>query len=474
MNGSSFGLTRMGLGTSFGLNTPGRGAGVDVLGKIRWNRGLYPLSVYKDGSGWHSNFDRNNYVPDSRFVTTYYVDFGKANDSANGLSFANAKKSISAAVTLGNATGQPFKIRVETDNGTYVRANGLTNSNTVFPTQDCAIVAAHSGVEITDDSKRATVGMHDALTWPGTPDATYTNCYLATRSNVARVFDIATINSYGDYTELTSVADAATCDTTPGSWAQVGSSLYVNRTDAAAVTNTNTRAYLIAGSAISLTAAHGFSGKFAYLRGVNIEGGNNGVMEVTSLVGSVVVAESCSFKYGGAAAYVYDNVPILDCQGLFAFKNCLFASSWKDGLNLHYTPWGTVRQTFCFTENCSSHDHGRGTSTSNQGITGHENVVGVDVNGNWTYGRGGTVRWINDSRLGAFGSASRFDLLDSTGDPPILWHTVNTAEFYLTDCIGEGANAGDYALDAFTGTTIHIRNFTATNAPNRNGHVVNF
>jgi len=461
----------LGVGRMGAARTKGGGVGALVLGFIGWNQALYPITVYPIGGGvWRTSFNRYDYVPDSRFVTAYYVDNARPDNSGNGLTLATAKKSIHAAITAGNATGQPFKVLIETDNGTYVRADGPSNSSSVSPTQDCALVAAHSGVEITDDSKRVKTGMHDTLSWPGTTDATYTNTYKVTRSNVMRVFDVATANSYGDYTELTKVADAATCNSTPGSWAQVGSDLYVRRSDGAAVTNINTRAQLSAGACLAFPV--GFSGKRAFLRGIDFEGGNSGVVTATSLVGSVIVAENCSFKYEGSSSWVTDAVPILDCEGLFAFKNCLFASTYKDGLNVHYTPGGAVRKTFVLTENCSSRDHGRGASTSNNGLTGHENVVGLDVNGNWTNGRGGTVRWSGDSRLGAFGSASRHDLKDSTGDPAILWHTIDTAKFYLIDCVGEGDGAGDYALDAFSGTTIYTRNFTKTNAPLQNGSIL--
>ncbi len=606
----------------FRFRTRGGGAssiGTDILARIGWNQSLYPLQVFEVAGDWQTDFDPDDYVPNSLFVTTYYVNIARPDNFGNGLTFATAKKSIFSAINAGNLTGQPYKILIETDNGSYPRSDAITSANTIFPTQSFSLVPSHNGVEITDDSKRVTVGQYDVLTWAASTQ--YPNCYRAPRSNVTRVFNIGSTNAFGDYTEVVNVASASIANNTSpptfaltgsitngsmnvvfsadarlagvvegmgitgtgipsgttlsaisgsgllgimsanatatnaaasltaklyNTWVRVdgvartgaivsgvptatflssviasgwdngmtltgtgiqagttisaisgdgltvtlsananatnasatitsGGFLYVRRGDAAAVTNANTRAYLIAGAMISLTSANGFTGgKRAYICGLNVEGGSTGVMEITGLTNSVIVTANCSFKYGGAATFVFDNVPISESSGLFTFDNCLFAASWKDGLNAHYTVSTTSRQTFVLTQDCTSRDHGRGSSTSNQGLTGHEQTCFVDVNGNWTYGRGGTVRFIDNSRLAAYGSACRFDLQDSGVAAPTLWNTINTAEFWLTDCVAEGENMGDYALNAFTGTVIYVNNFSATNAPNRNGNIVTF
>jgi hypothetical protein len=442
-------------------DTPMWGFGLanTVLAGIEWNRITYPINLTKVGDTWETDFDRDDYLPDSTFVNTYYVDVATGNNSNNGLTVGTKKKSIHSALTAGNATGQPYKVIITA--GLYTRGDGLSNSGSVKPTQSCAIVATGG---------RVVTGTFDDLSWPGSPDGTFTNCYKVSRSNVGEVYNIAANDVYGDYDQLLKVADAATCDSTPGSWAQVGSDLYVHRADAAAVTNANTRANLT----IDHFTITSFDNKRIYMYGIDMEGGfNGGGWCISGVSNTVVIAENCSFKYAGTFATSLDCVAITSSTGLFVFKDCLFAKSSKDGLNVHYSPAGVPRRTFILTEGCTSRNHGKGASTSNNGLTGHENVPFLDVESRWEYGRGGVVRFINNSRLGAFGSRAAFDLQDSTGEPPIIWHTINTAKFWLVDCEGEGANDTDYVLNAFSGTTIYIHEFNLIKGQ-VNGNIVPF
>lgn len=90
------------------------------------SRSLFPFDFWRDPNGFvRTNFDRKTWAPTPDVtpwltITTYYVDINKANDSADGLSWANAKKSINAAITAGNTAATPYVIYVRA--GTYPRA----------------------------------------------------------------------------------------------------------------------------------------------------------------------------------------------------------------------------------------------------------------------------------------------------------------------------------------------------------------
>src|SRR5690606_35459563 len=94
----------------------------------------------------------------------------------------------------------------------------------------------------------AIMSTHDVLTWPGTPDGTYTDCYKANRSNVARVVDLTDPDESGVWPDYAKYVDPAALQAAGAvnGWAQDGSSLYVRRADGEPVTNDNTRAFVVA------------------------------------------------------------------------------------------------------------------------------------------------------------------------------------------------------------------------------------
>src|SRR5215217_1411532 len=60
------------------------GVGIYVLQQAEWNQTLYPLTINKIGGVWAASIERQDYLPDSLFVTDYYVTPTGA-DGANGL-----------------------------------------------------------------------------------------------------------------------------------------------------------------------------------------------------------------------------------------------------------------------------------------------------------------------------------------------------------------------------------------------------
>lgn len=417
-----------------------------ILPLIEWDTVNFPLTIRKSGSRWASNFDRTRYIPDSVFVTTYYVDIARPDNNGNGLTPATAKKSIHAAVTAGNATAQPYRVLVSP--GSYDRANGISNSGAVFPTQTCGIIS-NGGSVIT--------GTFDILAWPGTTDPTYTNSYVVARANVARVFDIASTNEFGDYVELTKQTTATIVNNTNG-WAQDGGNVVVRRPDGAPVTNANTRVYVNTANARFAT-----SNARLYLKGIAFEGGSAGDQNpliVTGALNTVVVGEDCSFKYGGSnSSFLRDGVSIDGSSGLFAFIRCRVSANSKDGFNAHWLVDST-RKVFVLTENCVGRDDGKFGSASNNEITGHETVSWVDINGDYAYNHGGTVRFVNDSRLVAYGSLAAKDQGDGGQTIIVGWNTADTASFWLWDCSADMASSADASVFASSGASpIRLRGF---------------
>jgi hypothetical protein len=395
------------------LNTDSGFIASTVLSNIEWDQVSYPLIPVKVNDVWQSDFDPDDYLPRSYFSgTPLFVDFTTGSDAANGQA-GTPVKSLWRAINLINTAGVPTHVTVTP--GTFPRANWFNSGSVVLTTP--------AWFEVVGGEALAYNG--DVLTWPGSPDATYTNTYKSARSNVSRVVNLLTTSAYGNhYVDFTKVADAATCNSTVNSWAQVGSDLYVNR--GGAVTNANTRAYLTTNGLRTSASLR--------LTGFNIEGGGGlgGCLHILDIVEGVVIVEDCSLRYPGSDAAPRDCWFSDDSSGLIAFINTDFSSSSKDGGNAHWTN-DALRQTYVLTIGCSGNDFGRGASTSNNAITAHETVVWLDIEGDYAYARGTPIRNINDSRMGKLGGSVSYDLGDGGGFTPSVVRVDNTAENWFVD-----------------------------------------
>lgn len=393
--------------------------------------------------GYSASIDAHAFV-DPRVWTgpAYYVDVTAGNDANTGLSWAQAVKGIWKAVQLGNATAAPFRVYVKA--GSYNRANSILGTANTYSTQDVAFIA---------DSGRVISGPWDDLSWA--PDATQTNTYSVTLANGERCIDLLNPDGSGDCPDLTKVADAATCNATPGSWTIAGGKAYVRRADGAAVTNANTRIFRTAFN-LRLDA----TSKSVYLEGFDLQGGYTGNIEAITSVTRNVVGVECSFKYSGGSASLNDAVRIDNMPGLALFVRCTTACSAKDGFNAHYTT-ATADTAYMVTLDCIGRNNGRYTSVSNNGLTLHESVKGIDVNGAYGGNFGTNVYIVGSAQLWAVGT----DALNSQGDtslggtfPPTDFQTGNTSQMWVE---GTTATGSTRSLRADDTSVIRKRNHTS-------------
>ncbi|WP_324807207.1 hypothetical protein SH584_11455 [Sphingomonas sp. LY29] len=426
---------RLGLGIRLGPI-----GGFAMPSGLSWDSS-YPVTVQRSGTGYTVVEQPRSYIPPEVFSgTTFYVDIATGSDADSGLTEALAKKCIYLAIAAGNATGAPFQVMVK--GGSYNRDfNFNASGGGTVPTQHCAVIG-YGGRVITGSYS-------ETHTWAA--DATFTNTYSATRSACTRLFDRLNLDAFGNYAELTQVADAATCNTTPGSWAQVGSIVYARRLDGAPVTHANTRT-LLTGEACLLGT------KTIYLEGIDFEGGNIvGCMNATQTATRNIVAVGCTFKYAGSATTPSnDGVAVNNMTGLAAFFNCEADANSKDGFNSHAN---TGTHNF-LTVNCRGEDNGRYASTSCNGFTVHEATSAIDVGGYYGGNRNGSdFHNINTSKCWAIGtevvqSAAGYasnlaNACFTVGDTAIIWAENTRAT----------AQSGARALQAVNGT-IRKRNHT--------------
>lgn len=405
----------------------------------------YPLALRWRGGRFLTDCKPEDHASAALAGPRYFVDIATGNDGNAGTSWGAAVKSIYVATQLGNAGGVPFNVSVKA--GIYSRANSFTNSGPmVVPTQPAAYRAIGG---------RVFCWAGGDLGWSGMPDGTYGNCYAVARSNVTVVLDLAHANAFGDPAELKRVADASACNATAGSWAQVGGTLYVHRADNAAPSNANSRVLLLV-EAFTLNG----TGKSIYLEGFDFQGGADGGVFVQGAVARTLVFVDCSARYAGGPSHLYDGFRIFDTAGLALLVRCVAASNAKDGFNFHWGRGGTPTLHH-LTIDCRGYDNGRHDSQSNNGLTSHDGLVGIDVGGLYHDNFGANVVSNSTSRLWCLGTEAR----DSLGDgprggavEPVDFNTQETTTFWLERTRSSGSARSIVAGDT---STIRMRHHRA-------------
>lgn len=406
----------------------------------------YPVSFQQTGpNSFSSGFDPMAYAVPALEGTPYYVNVGTGSDANTGLSLAQALKSIHAAITKGNTGGVPFRVAVAA--GSYPRENNFTSTGTLVPaTQPCAIIG--SGLV---ECWAGTV-----LTWPGSPDATFTSTYKVARGSVARVLNLTTNDANGDYAELVKVADAATCNSTPNSWAQVVGDLYVHRTAEEAPTTANTRVLLLSTPNLQT----GATSKDIYVSGIDFQGGSGGAVAVVGTATLNAMFVNCSGKYAGAVGVNVNGFAVDNITGLVAAKGCIAACNEADGFNVHKNAGAPNLLTI----NCIGRNNGRNSALSCNGWTIHDDAPGIDVNGEYFGNYGANVIPINGCQAFCVGTYAH----DSIGDEghggtttPTDFQTQNTATLWLQ---GTRSGVSATSLNASNTSAIRKKNHTASAA----------
>lgn len=405
---------------------------------IGWDSNTYPIAPsYSMGFGGEMR-GGIGMTPEQLFdlfstarsapANTYYVDIATGSDSNSGTIGARFK-SIKKALETGNASGSPYAVIVKP--GAYDRANGVTGTSAVAPTQDMALLAEDGLVEC---------GSWDSFSAPSL-DVTYTNCYTIAQSTVLRVLDLAARKSDGTYRELMNVASAAICDKRPGTWASVAGTIYVNRADGAAVTTSNTRlirqaVQLQMGNTSQVCVFIGGTtelGQWDFYGGDTV-GGFRQVATSPSGSGKCTVVKNAAFRCVGGFGQLGTRCVTADSYpGLVAFFNVHAAASATDGFNFRNTN-GASPPPHVLTVNCTAEDIGYPGATSCNGWTLHDNVIGIDICGRYMSGAGGTVHNINSSKSALIGTTVGGDVGDTHNGgtiKPTAVRAAHTAEIQM-------------------------------------------
>ena len=326
---------------------------------------------------------------------------------------------IVKAVTMANAAGVPARINVAA--GSYHRVASPFYG--IVPAVDLAFRAVGG---------RVVTGTWDQFSAPSV-DGTHANTYSWALTGIQRVVDLTRRDRFGCYQELQYVATAALCNITPNSWAKDATTIFVRRGDGAAVTNANTRVYRASSECFKLSGAQ----ISVYASGFDFEGGSSGALTTVysskPAASKALVFSGCTFRYpGGITNAGQRSVSVDSLHGVAAFFDCSADRAGTDGFNFHNTG-GFAAETYALTVNCAANDNGEPGQTSCNGLTLHENVVAVDVAGQYEASRGGSIRNIGTSKHLVIGTNIVGDIGDLTSVPATGIRTDDTAQIWAAN-----------------------------------------
>lgn len=355
---------------------------------------------------------------------TFYWNVNAANDSGDGLTPATAKGFLYSAFALGEASAATSYSICMVGGTVGPRGRNHHNGTTaVLPTKPFRLYSS-DGTDVT-----LIAGTNG--TWTLDQGTTYQR----TLSGCGEVVDLVNNDAYGAPLAFTKVGSQATCRSTPGSWYDSGTITYVNRGDAAAVTNTNTACLLqaTAGGLKNTTSGN------CWIENVRFVGGTDGCFKLGGNATGRVLLKNCSAFWSTNSAGDTDGVQALDI-GLVVLDRCKGAWNDKDAFNFHTANSSVPKAVLV---DCSAWENGRfATNTSCNGPTIHDGGKMLDIRGTYHHNQGASCAHINANTEAA--------------------HIGTSATNDYGDVARGGTQTAGIGFAPLTGSTLYTRSCTGT------------
>jgi hypothetical protein len=403
---------------------------------LGWDEITWPLVVSRTAAGFDVGLTPRDLVDPLIWTgPAYHVDLVSGDDGNTGLGasdgdFSDPLRTIKGAFILGNATGAPYRVLVQT--GTC-EESAFTQNGNVEPSQPVAIIGWGGPVVYR-------TGPH-SLIWTLDQGTTY----ATPLSSVNRVFRTDVLDGFGNYSELVEAADLAECRATIGTWFDNAGTIHVNigsapgTGDIAAIRNFH--------GARFLTHADDL-----YLEDIHTEGGISGALHCDATATRNVIAVDCSFRYSSpsSTASPLDAVQIRNTTGLVGFWRCNASYGAKDGFNFHEDVPGLMSALMV---DCVSRFNGKWAASSVNALTTHEGVTLAVIGGEFGYSRDGAVGhfidsskvWIFEADLVARDDAARDATAAKCSQNAVLYLEGTTADAAgsVSQNLAIEANGGD-------------------------------
>lgn len=326
--------------------------------------GTHPLPsilyIGSDGKAVMEAYDVSAFAPTTN--ADVYVDWASGVNSPGRGSIGSPYKTIAYAIT-----------QVDADSGItaatfYVNAASYQFRSGPGAANKSCIVKPYNGSRcmfISSDDHSAGWTLHSG------------NCYKVTRSAAKVVVDKANIDSNGDWQELTLVADAATCVSTPGSWYTDNVTVYVHAFNSRSLIGDTNMFVLLQQGAGTVGA-----GKKIYMENCDIYGANSAI---TGAKAAIIIAKGCNFKH----QVLNDAMNTTGSESYL--QDCIVARGERDGLSYNQSS-DTLLNAAALELNVVSRHHGlRANNGTDNASTGHAQSRVVRINGTYNNTRGPVV-----------------------------------------------------------------------------------
>jgi hypothetical protein len=413
---------------------------VDFPSGFAWDTTRFGFDVAQVGGRYVADLDPRSLVDPAIWTGPAFHVSVDGDDDNTGLGatdgdFSQAKRTIHAAFLAGNATGAPYRVLVEA--GRF-EGSAFTRNGNQEPDQPVAVLAVGGRVSYRTGPFEA-----DWADAGGT--------YSTNVSSTRRAFRTDLRTEEGLYTELTKVADVASCAATPGSWVLDGSVTHVNIGEAPG-----------AEDIALIRSYHGArflqSDQDFYIEGFDVEGGITGGLHFDAVAARNIVGVDCSFCYSAPSnpSAPQSAVRIRRTNGLVAFFGCDASYGAKDGWSFHDDG---VLGLHVLLQDCSSWRNGALGATSVNAFTLHDQVYAIALGGAFGLSQNGSdVHIIQDAQAWLAGGRIVARDIDGTSTAIKCSHD---SYMWLQDLAADADGAAEnYAIEA-NGGTVFTRGFTA-------------
>lgn len=378
--------------------------------------------------------------------TSVYVNSDTGNDTKDGLSEANAVKTLEKAMTIANAqASNDIVIRILSR---VLSRNDMANIIGVSYalTKNISIVAQNEF----NEAYLSSAERYTDLAW--TADGT---AYKANRTVTTEVVDISNKDYRGIPKRLKKVNSVAEVQAEKGTWYTDGTTVWVRRLDDSAPSK----------ELLLLLKLAGFnwnaSGKKVVFQNIKFLFANSlaDSFKITGDASTTLINDRCCFAYADNG----NGLACINVGEVYSF-NCTAAYNRRDGFNYHGNNVANPYE-FVFEYNCYGYENGWGLEGNNNATTAHDGLtivrvgsVGYDCDGPILADVSGcTVVCIDcdmhDSLRGTSITKAAYYFSSSGG--------FNLGDVYLINCGGGGVDT--YSVAGDNTQKIYVKNFKGNN-----------
>lgn len=338
------------------------------------------VNVYydKDLSKFVSDFIIEDHKIENAGVDYFVSKTGS--DSNDGLTIETALASIQTA--LGKVDAETIYV----DSGTYNRDFGFNGA--VYNGIDVNIIGLADDVIVTAGTTSST--------WTKTEG--YTNIYNFSRTGVNDIRDSLYLDADGEWAQYSLVLDAATADTTPGSYYYDGTIVYIHPFES--------RAADLDIHMMILAQNLRVENSSIYLENIKIYGG----ALVFRPISSTVFMKDVEIKY----ASTYNGLQS-EMSNVYSV-NVEASHNKADGFNYHNTD--PLIRKYVIEIDSTGHNNGvNNTTYINNGSSSHEMTSVIRVNGTYYGNKGPNVIDVGQAQSINYGTNAYSSIADDELDP---------------------------------------------------------